>query len=194
MKLHSTALSLILICWTAAAFAEEKIEGAFGKKFGEIFEPGNAPSQQINKVTMYRIQPPKPFAMFTEYFVIVTARTHRIFAIVASGPMSENAEAAQKALDLLEVILRAKYKSDASARLEPEQFPDVLAYSSYNFNLSQQTRSITASFNEKIWIHYLDLTLQKEAVREQALHDEEKRAAEVARFKAEAAKLDTSGL
>lgn len=60
--LRSLVVSFFIIC-TQDIHAEEKIEGAFGKKFGEVFDPATAmgKSTLTDGTVMYQFTPEKPY-------------------------------------------------------------------------------------------------------------------------------------
>jgi len=48
---------------------------------------------RIGATNRCKFQPDKPFDKFTEYFVDVSPRTHRICAIIATAPVPDEEEA-----------------------------------------------------------------------------------------------------
>ncbi len=96
---------------TAAAGAGE-IEGAFGFKFGEVFNTAKA--QGMAKITsgevMYKVKPPLPNAYFDTYLVQITPNTKRIFEIWAIGPVPSESEGKIRRDSLVKAI-EAKYQT-----------------------------------------------------------------------------------
>jgi hypothetical protein len=88
----------------------EKIEGAFGKRLGDAFEPNSALGKGAMKdgTPMYEFTPQKPFRSFTKYYVLITPRTKRIYSIWGVGP-TENTETGEKEQAVLMQILEGKY-------------------------------------------------------------------------------------
>ncbi len=71
----------------ATAPTISKIDGAFGMRLGEVFNPAAAigESSTTAKETMYEFAPSEPFRSFKRYFLLLTPKTHRIYCIWAIG-------------------------------------------------------------------------------------------------------------
>ena len=121
-------LFLVLVS-VSAVVAADKIEGAFGLKFGEVFEPKTATlSKTPNDANFslagaYEFTPKRPNKEFTDYFVFITPSSHLVYKIIAvhKQPL-ENGQMAgcnefKRALDAL---LHLKYEGtfDEKSRLD----------------------------------------------------------------------------
>lgn len=93
-----------------AAQAFEKIEGAFGKKLGDVFDPTDAigTSSLTDGTPMYAFSTPNGFRAFKNYYVMVTPTTHKIYCIWASGHV-ENTQAGRKEQAVIMELLTQKY-------------------------------------------------------------------------------------
>jgi hypothetical protein len=160
-----------------AAPGQGKLEGAFGKKLGDIFNPATAigKSALTDGTPMYQFLPDKPFRSFTRYFVMITPTTHKIYAIWGVGPAA-NTEAGKKEQALVMELLQQKYGPKDKAGLG-DGFYDAE-------HITQGGRSvltkITGFTDTTIEVRYEDRTLEKTAEQE--------------RLKLEGKKVDPSGL
>jgi hypothetical protein len=93
--------------------APDNIEGAFGKKLGEVFNPDYAigTSKLTDGTPMYEFSTPNGFRSFKRYYVMITPTTHKIYSIWGVGSV-ENTEAGQKEQAVLMELLRQKYGSE----------------------------------------------------------------------------------
>jgi hypothetical protein len=124
MKTFLSTLFLGL-CIIQPAAAQGRIESAFGKKLGEVFDPGDTPNEYAgsnpgNQYQRYRFTPVAPFKGLTEYFVEVTPTTHRIHTIEAIGYAADETEARQLVI-VLGMILSEKYAADPRTSEEIDQ-------------------------------------------------------------------------
>jgi len=94
-------------------FGEGKIEGAFGRRLGEEFQPEEGSSEPLEQgaTIRCRFKPENPFQGLTDYFVELSPRTHRVCGIFAVAPMHTEDEA-WRLSTLLGIVLREKYPSD----------------------------------------------------------------------------------
>src|SRR5690348_13888600 len=104
---------LALFCGVALAFtasATEKIEGAFGKKLGDVFDPSTAigKSELTDGTPMYEFSTTNGFRSFTKYYVLITPKTKKIYSIWGMGSVA-NTESGQKEQALIMEILEQKY-------------------------------------------------------------------------------------
>ncbi len=93
------------------ADAQDNIEGAFGKKLGATFDPGlalGAESTLKDGTRMYEFRPKNPFRSFTKYYVLITPKTKKIYAILGIGE-AENTDTAKKEQALVMDLLQKKY-------------------------------------------------------------------------------------
>lgn len=90
--------------------AFQKIEGAFGKKFGEVFHPAQARyTKKLPSGTLiYEFTPSTGFRSFNLYYVAITPTTHKIHSIWGMGS-AENRRAAQKEQAVIMELLKQKY-------------------------------------------------------------------------------------
>jgi len=86
----------------AGAKGLAQVEGAFGLKFGEVFDVSKAIDtiKATDGQVFYEVKPPTPNSYFDRYFISVTAKTKMITEIRARGPVADAAEgrARQRAL------------------------------------------------------------------------------------------------
>ena len=89
----------------------EPIEGAFGFKLGQKFEPTTPlieHEHDYNFHDVYLVTPPLPHAQFPTYYVRLTPTTHLICAIIAVGKSVDN-PAGNEAKQAIEAYLQARY-------------------------------------------------------------------------------------
>ena len=102
---------LFLLAWcclAAGSRAAEKIEGAFGLKLGEVFEPTTVTVDPLNQGDGYEFKPDQPNAAFSSYWVWVTPNSHRIYRIVAVGVCADTAER-ERTMEKITAVLSSKY-------------------------------------------------------------------------------------
>ncbi|HEY3853855.1 MAG TPA: hypothetical protein VGO67_05625 [Verrucomicrobiae bacterium] len=102
---------VVLFCiQVLSATAADKIEGAFGKKLGELFDVTSAvgQSQLTDGTPMYEFTPTNAFRSLKKYYVFVTPTTKKIYSIWGTGP-TENTETGKKEQALIMEILQEKY-------------------------------------------------------------------------------------
>jgi hypothetical protein len=112
--------SLLTVCSLLAlnAYGAEKIEGAFGKKLGDVFDRNSAigTSKLTDGTPMYEFLTTNGFRSFKRYYVLMTPVTHKIYSIWGIGNV-ENTEAGQKEQAVIMEILKQKYGSDEKPNL-----------------------------------------------------------------------------
>lgn len=88
----------------------EKVEGAFGKKLGTIFNPAQARyvAKLVDGTPMYEFTPSTGFRSFNRYYVLITPTTQKIYCIAAMGHF-DSREAAKSEQAVIMEILRQKY-------------------------------------------------------------------------------------
>lgn len=93
-----------------ASPAVEQIEGAFGKKLGDVFYPAQAigSSKLTDGTPMYEFATSIGFRSFKRYYVMITPTTHKIYSIWGSGSV-ESTEAGQKEQAVIMELLKQKY-------------------------------------------------------------------------------------
>lgn len=112
MKLINMNLLLLLLLLTpfSQAIAEEKIDGAFGITLGQSFDPTTAigKASLTDGTPMYQFSPEKKFRSFSRYYVLITPKSHQVYAIWGIGNI-ENTATCKKEQKLLMAILKDKY-------------------------------------------------------------------------------------
>ncbi len=104
-------LFLILLLSPLIVFAGGKpIKGAFGITLGQKFDPKQAigKASLTDGTPMYEFKPKKPFRAFTEYYVLITPKTHKVYSIWGIGKV-ENTQKCEKEQSLIVSILEKKY-------------------------------------------------------------------------------------
>lgn len=82
-------LALLLLCATGRpAAAEERIPGAFGVRFGDLFAPDIASeTASLNdRIPLYQFTPEEPHRFLTRYYIEITPKTHMVYSIWGYGP------------------------------------------------------------------------------------------------------------
>jgi len=155
----------------------EKIDGAFGKKLGGVFNPAGAigTSELTDGTPMYQFSPEKPFRSFTKYYVLITPTTHKIYAIWGIGAV-ENTETGKKEQALLMELLQKKYGATKEQGLM-EKLGDTRTIS---HGSRYAMTKLTGIIDVTIEIRYYDRDLQTEGEKE--------------RLAIEGKKVDASGL
>jgi len=154
-----------------------KIDGAFGKKLGGIFNPAGAigTSQLTDGTPMYQFSPEKPFRSFTRYYVLITPTTHKIYAIWGIGDV-ENTETGKKEQTLLTELLEKKYGVTEKRGV----MDSLLDRNKISHGSRYAMTKVTGIIDVAIEIRYHDGDLEAEAEKE--------------RLAIEGKKVDASGL
>jgi hypothetical protein len=92
--------------------APEAIDGAFGIKFGEVFDLGKSTGVMTTTLgeTLYGVRPPTPNPAFDRYFVEINPKTKTIFHVWAQGKVPSLAEGKIRQ-DALANTIEAKYQA-----------------------------------------------------------------------------------
>lgn len=160
-----------------AAFASEPIEGAFGQKFGDVFDIEKAISKGAltSGTPMYEFKPDKGFRSFSRYFVLVTPATHKIYSIWGLGKVPNKETGAQEQ-SLVMQLLSEKY-GDIDKADPMDAFNNIK-------HITKGSRYVLTKIDGvmdfSIEIRYVDQELEKLAEKE--------------RLVIEAKKVDASGL
>jgi hypothetical protein len=107
--------SLIVIltftsCDSKASDSKKIFEGSFGINFGNTFEiKENINTVKRLNVLMYEIDPPSKIKYFDKYYVAITPKTHKIYAIYATKRYDDFLEARDNGDELHEILV-AKYR------------------------------------------------------------------------------------
>jgi len=175
--LHIAILAALFTVGTFSAVGADKIEGAFGKKLGDVFDPSSAigTSKLTDGTPMYEFSTTNGFRSFKTYYVLITPTTHKIYSIWGIGSV-ENTEAGQKEQAVVMELLKKKYGVD-----EKQGILDTMGDVK---RIDQGNRYVITKLNGfmdvTIDIRYYDSDLDK--------------LAEAERLAAETKKADSSGL
>ncbi len=140
----------------------EEIEGAFGIKFGQVFDPATT----LGKVTsssgevLYALKVPTPNPFFELYFVEITPKTKRIFQIWAQGKVPSLAEGKVRQ-DSLAKTLEAKYQTKRG--LLDSDFARLLMQGEKTITV-KTSRQLDGSF--MLDLKYLDQKIKDEGRKE----------------------------
>lgn len=95
-----------------AAPAADTIDGAFGYKFGEVFDTSKAigTGKTTQGEPLYMVKAKVPNPSFNRYFVQITPKTKKIFQVWAQGPFS-NEQAGRTRRDALANAIAEKYQT-----------------------------------------------------------------------------------
>jgi hypothetical protein len=157
--------------------APNQISEAFGMKLGDIFDPANATGTGTltNGTPEYDITPVSPFRSFTDYYILITPLTHKIYAIEAQGNF-DNSDMAKKEQAVIMQLLTDKYGPVADQ--EPDEIMDNGQHISQGHRLV--LTSVKGFTTATLLIQYIDTDLAGLAEKE--------------RIKTEAKKVDAGGL
>jgi hypothetical protein len=176
-KLIVTILFTAIAVFAAPEEKIDRIEGAFGLKLGDAFDPASAAGKGAltDGTPMHQFTPEKPFRSFKRYFVMITPKTNRIYSIWGIGDFENTPTAKQEQALILE-ILKQKYGEKKKEGLM-DQLSDIK-------QIDQGDRSvvvkISGMMDVTMDIRYYDEPLRKLAEKE--------------RLELEAKKVDSSGL
>lgn len=155
----------------------EPIEGAFGFKLGEVFDPTNAAktaseicyfpvdeSRSVHKtVPIYFVSVTNATKAFYKIFLEITPKSHIIYRITAKGN-----EFSKEEREALESTLRSKYDSTATGSLSHDKVIDQ----SNRYVRIRSVRQPSVYINIPASVHseltYTDHGLLKQALKEEA--------------------------
>lgn len=105
-----TFFFLLLLIPFSVVIAEDRINGAFGMNLGQTFDPEMAigKASLTDGTPMYRFVPKKKFRSFSHYYVLITPKSHIVYAIWGIGEI-KNTSVCKKEQKLLMSILKDKY-------------------------------------------------------------------------------------
>ena len=174
IKIFVFILSLLLL---SQVIAEEKINGAFGIKLGQPFDPNTAIGEAslTDGTPMYQFSPEKKFRSFSRYYVLITPKSHKVYAIWGIGDI-ENTEICKKEQDLLMTILSDKYGEKNEEDLFSSLYDSEMIIQGNRYVMTKCTGLMDIS----VEIRYKDNEYEKLAENE--------------RIEIESKKLDSSGL
>jgi hypothetical protein len=169
------AIQSILCLGLLAEQGGASIDGAFGMKFGEVFDKTKSTGKRslTSGEAVWQFAPSKPFKWFQSYFVLLTPKTGKIYAIWGKGQELESAVVDDQAKVLL-AILGKKYGVEGKRML-----------------FSSGTKTIEKG--GKTIILKQDGFLKK-SLEIRYIHDSLSKQAEKERVELESSKLDDSGL
>jgi predicted RNA-binding Zn-ribbon protein involved in translation (DUF1610 family) len=149
----------------------EKIEGAFGKKLGDLFDPTQAigTSKLTDGTPMYEFATTTGFRSFERYYVMVTPTTHRIYSIWGIGSV-ENTSAGQKEQAVVMELLRQKYGAAEKDGLF-DSMGDIKRITQGDRHVITK---ITGFTDVNIEIRYYDRELEKLAEKERLASEVQK--------------------
>jgi hypothetical protein len=161
-KGNSMKKLLVLLVLISGLFAQS-ITGAFGFKLGGKFNPKNAigTSETTSGITMYQINPIKKVKFFSSYYVIITPTSKKIRTIWGIGQYPNNDECLND-LDVLKIILQKKYGKPESPISMNKTY--IFTHGNRGINI----KCINNYDNADLYIQYIDLNLDKLAVKEKA--------------------------
>jgi hypothetical protein len=176
-KLFPLILFAVFAALASAEVKTERIEGAFGVKLGDTFDPVKASGKGAltDGTPMYQFTPEKPFRSFKRYFVMITPKTNRIYSIWGIGDF-ENTPTAQKEQALILEILKQKYGEKKKEGLM-DRLSDIK-------QIDQGDRSVVVKISGMMEVT-MDIRYYDEPLR---------KIAEKERLELEAKKVDSSGL
>jgi hypothetical protein len=149
----------------------ELIDGAFGMKLGDEFDPSQAigTSETSDGSPMYEFGVINGFRSFTRYYVLITPSTHKIYCIWGIGKVA-NTPTGQKEKSVVMELLKQKY-----GETDSERVMDVLrdAKTISKGNRAVMTK-LTGFMDVVIEIRYYDFKLQEVAEKERLLTEVKK--------------------
>lgn len=82
-KMITFLIFVFILGMTSLVQAEEKTSDALGIKLGQVFDPAEAVGKAVlaDGTPMYQFNPKKKFRSFTNYYVLITPKTHKVYAI-----------------------------------------------------------------------------------------------------------------
>jgi hypothetical protein len=119
-------LLLLTLVTTVTVGAVDKIEGAFGLKLGDVFEP-KTPAVSATPITnsfslngAYQFTPKEPNKIFSEYYVFITPGSNLIWGIAALHKQAGDHSGCDALVHSLMGMLYLKYegKFDEHSRLD----------------------------------------------------------------------------
>jgi len=150
---------LTAITFATTALAADKIEGAFGLRLGDSFEPSGR-RLVVEGVTdtedAFEFVPKKPNPAFSTYVVFITPNTHRIYRILAISKPADSALANEQS-NIIIALLHRKYGAGP--------------FRGGQFTISQESRNVTvtiwsAGSQVSLRADYRDETLVTQASEE----------------------------
>ncbi len=160
------------LCLSHHAGASEKIKGAFDMTLGQTFDPeeSTGKSELTDGTPMYAFSTPKGFRSFSRYYVLITPKTHKVYAIWGIGDIENTPKCKKEQIVIME-LLKEKYG-------EEEDNLGLMASLSDAKFIYQGDRSImtkcTGFMDVSIEIRYKDKRYEKLAEEERISMEVEK--------------------
>lgn len=154
---------MTLLILATSALGSEKIEGAFGLKLGDPFQPKNAAVSKFGFAAGYEFTPEKPNSALTTYFVYITPNSHLIYQIVAVGT-AEDSQSASNMSKKIRAIVGRKYEDTPTNDESIEQGARRVEVVKRESFVSQQISKTQYSFA----VFYTDTRLQSQASQERS--------------------------
>lgn len=159
-------LALLILCATVPpAAAEERIPGAFGVRFGDLFTPDAASeTASLNdRIPLYQFTPEEPHRFLNRYYVEVTPETHMVYSIWGYGPDRGFATCQAEQTELLSELQPLYGKVRKRLFFAPVEGDK---------RIEQKDRNIlvkcTGHNAEKLLVRFTDRQLKEKAERERA--------------------------
>lgn len=141
----------------------ETISSAFGMTLGAYFDPANAYERASLKdgTPIYGFAPNPGYKAFSQYYVMITPVTNRVYGILATGTFKDPQEATVMKRDMMN-LLRSKYGDlFRTSRVEGLRHAKELRQGNRYILVNKAT-----SIEEAVDIRYYDLALRQLAQRE----------------------------
>lgn len=165
------AIGIACLLWevpSPGALAEEPIQRAFGQTLGAVFDPA-ASTQSLGDTESAVFWYPDPVKTpeLTEFYVLTTPVTYRIYTIYAGGEASDKSTCVDAARSLFAVVAKKYHGEQYGGDMRQVQGEEV-----YFLTQSKTRRMIHVGCQDvkgklKLEIGYLDETVQEEGKKEQ---------------------------
>lgn len=158
-------LIAVLLLW-APAYAENapQITGAFGVEFGDVFHPTEQTetADLTDGTTGYKFTPKKGFREFSDFYVLITPKTHKVYSIWAVAKL-RGIEQARHEREVVFKILNEKYGPD-DLGVEVEELAPMAAFSKADSLVFANIEGDASS--GRLQLSYSNGTLRKTAAAE----------------------------
>ena len=164
-------LCIVALLLSSISISEETIKGAFGIELGSSFDPTSAigTGSLTDGTPMYKFTPSKSFRSFSDYYVLITPQTNKVYAIWGIGD-SENDPSCKKEQALVMAILQKKYGKPESDALTSSLYDIKQIDQGNRFVLTKCSGFTDVSLD----IRYKDKELEKLAEQERIIIESEK--------------------
>ncbi len=151
---------LVFFAANISAQTTEKIEGAFGFKLGDFFDPSTAINSEQMK-GKYKVTPKIIYPGLTSYYVTITPTTKVIHTITAAATFASK-EAGKQIYEDLVNLIEAKYNQKMEGHGS-----ETLLYKTLNKGLSSIGMMLLMDGNVAIQLGYSDMGLLEQGAEEQ---------------------------